>query len=194
MRYPGFLLGVLAVLVIIGCDDPDPVSSVSDPTGKLTVSGTKAGGYIGKAELERAFVGSWRLVSFETRPESGGEVFYPLGPDAQGQLMYDNAGNMSVHLMKADRPLFASGDMRRGTDEEVRAAFEGLIAYFGIYAIDAAKGIVTHHLRGATFPNWVGTDQSRYFKFEDGRLSLLTPPILYGGQPAVSVLVWERIH
>ena len=194
MRYIGSLLSAFAVMVFVACGDKDPVSSPPEPAGKLVVTKGKAGGYTGKGAVERAFVGTWRLVSFEGRPEGGGAFFYPLGPDAIGQLMYDRAGNMGVHLLKLDRPRFASGDRRRGTDAEVLAAFDGIIAYFGTYTIDPAKGTVTHHVRGSSFPNWEGGDQVRIYEIEGDHLSLLTPPILVSGQLSVYALVFERVH
>jgi len=138
-------------------------------------------------------VGTWRLVSFESRG-SGGEITYPLGKEAVGQITYGPEGRMAVLIVQADRPAFASGDMRRGTDAEVRSAFEGIIGYFGTYTIDAAAGTVTHHVEGAAFPNWMGGDQVRFFKLEGSRLTLSTPPFLYDGQRITSVLVWERVE
>jgi len=140
-----------------------------------------------------AFVGAWRLVSLESR-DSTGAVELPLGQGVVGQLLYDAAGNMSAIIMKPERPPFASRDLRRGTDTEVRAAFEGFNAYFGTYTIDAAKGTVTHHVRAASYPNWVGEDQVRYYRFDGARLVLSTPPIQIGGRPLTSVLVWERVQ
>jgi len=76
------------------------------------------------------FVGTWKLVSCEAR-SSNGEVSYSYGRNPFGMLMYDSGGNMSVLLMRRDRPKFASDDRWRGTPEEIKAAFEGLIAYCG---------------------------------------------------------------
>src|SRR5438552_1416906 len=64
---------------------------------------------------------------------------------------------MSAHVMRNDRPLFATKDPARGTDVEVRAAFEGYVSYFGTYTIDPQTQTVTHHVRGASFPNWIGS-------------------------------------
>jgi lipocalin-like protein len=148
---------------------------------------------ISAAQAAAMLVGTWRLVSFESR-DSAGAVQYPLGQGAIGQLSYDASGNMSAILMKPDRPPFASQDMRRGTDSEVRDAFEGFVAYFGTYTLDDAKRTVTHHVRGASYPNWVGGDQVRYYKMDGPRLVLTTPPIQVGGRPIQSVLVWERVR
>jgi Lipocalin-like domain len=138
------------------------------------------------------FVGAWRLVSFESR-DGEGRVHRPLGEDVVGQLLYDAHGNMSAILMRPDRPRFASEDLQRGTDAEVRAAFDGFLAYFGTYTVDAAKATVAHHVRAAAYPNWVGGDQVRHYRFEGPRLVLSTPALQVGGRPLTSTLVWERL-
>ena len=110
-----------------------------------------------------------------------------------GLLMYDAGGNMSAHVMRNDRPLFAANDPERGTDAEVRAAFDGYASYFGTYTIDQAKQTVTHHIRGAWYPNWIGNDQLRHFKFGGSRLVLSTPALVSDGQSFEYVAIWERI-
>jgi hypothetical protein len=136
--------------------------------------------------------GTWRLVSFKAR-DSKGQLQYPLGKHVSGQLVYDASGNMSAHVMRNDRPLFATNDPSRGTDAEVRAAFEGHASYFGTYTIDLATQTVTHHVLGTSYPNWIGSDQLRHFKFDGPRLVLSTPPIVSGGESLEYVLTWERM-
>ena len=137
-------------------------------------------------------VGTWRLVKFEAR-DLRGRPQHPLGKDVSGQLIYDDAGNMSAHVMRNDRLAFAADDPARGTDVEVRAAFDGHASYFGTYAIDEAAQTVTHHVQGAWYPNWIGKDQLRYFKFDGSRLVLSSPPIPSDGESLEYVLIWERI-
>lgn len=148
-----------------------------------------------QAQSAPGLVGTWGLVSYEAR-DSKGEIRYPLGEHVSGQLIYDSAGNMSAHVMRNDRPLFAANDSARGTDAEVRAAFEGYTSYFGTYTIDTTKQTVTHRVRGASYPNWVASDQMRYYKFDGSgsRLSLSAPPLVLGGETFDFVLIWERIH
>lgn len=136
-------------------------------------------------------VGTWRLVSFESRLP-GGEIRYPMGRDVAGQLMYDTAGNVSAHIMDTSRPAFVSGDRAAGTDAEVRRAFVGYLAYYGTYDVDAVRSTVTHHVAGASFPNWIGADQLRHFRLDGDRLTITTPPIRAGGVDLITVLVWER--
>ena len=143
--------------------------------------------------MESRFVGAWRLLSCEAR-DSNGHVQYPYGERATGQLFYDAVGNMAAQLMRANRAPFATRDPALGTDAEVRAAFDGYVAYFGTYSIAPSTNAVTHHVAGASFPNWIGIDLVRYFVFDgDARLKLSTPPIEVGGRALEYVLLWERI-
>jgi hypothetical protein len=96
--------------------------------------------------------------------------------------------------MGKDRPVFAANDPGRGTDAEVRAAFEGHISYFGTYTVDRQKQTITHHVVGASYPNWIGNDQLRYYKFDGPRLVLSTPPFVERGQSLEYVLTWERLQ
>ncbi len=138
------------------------------------------------------FIGTWKLVSSEIRL-SDGQLTYPLGTDAVGRITYDTAGHMLCQLVRLDRPAFASGDQWGGTPEETKAAFQGCIAYFGTYEVNEQEGTVIHHVEGSLFPNWVGTDQRRFFEFSGKQLTLTTPPIPAGGQQATARLVYERL-
>ena len=137
------------------------------------------------------FIGTWKLVSCETR-SSNGEVVYPYGMNPYGMLMYDSEGNMSVLLMRRDRPKFASGDLRRGTTEEIKAAFEGFNAYCGTYDVNEEKGTITHHVEGSKFPNRIGADLIRFFKFLGDQLHLSTSTMLADGKQVATRLVWTR--
>ena len=136
-------------------------------------------------------VGTWELVSFETRLSSG-DVRYPLGPQPLGRIIYDAQGNMAVTVCSAERESLKSPDKIRATAAEKVTAFDSFDAYFGTYTVDTEREIVTHHLDGALFPNWSGTDQERRYSFNGKQLELSTAPIAYGGDTAVAVLVWER--
>lgn len=136
--------------------------------------------------------GTWRLVSYEAKTSSG-EIRYPMGRGAIGQLFYDLQGNMSAHVMRVDRPTFVSDDSGSGSDAEVRAAFEGHTSYFGTYSIDPSTSTVTHHVHGASYPNWMGHDQVRYYRIDGAHLVLSTPPILFHSESLTYILTWERM-
>jgi hypothetical protein len=129
---------------------------------------------------ENNLTGTWRFISGMGKSDQG-DVIYPYGENLFGMLMYDPKGYMSAFLMDPDRPLFASGDMMNGTPEELEAAFEGFDAYCGTYNLDEENSTVIHHVQGAKFPNWVGTDQVRFYRLSGDTLRITAPPILAHG-------------
>lgn len=138
-------------------------------------------------------VGTWSLAHYEARVGDQPPTL-PFGPRATGRLMYDASGNMSVQLLDPDRPLFASPDWTAGTPSEIETAFERFVGYYGDYALDEAAGTVTHHIRGAHYPNWVGTDQVRTFRLAGDTLVLSTPPFFGRGVEAVHTLWWVKVR
>jgi hypothetical protein len=80
-----------------------------------------------RPDTATTLVGTWRLVSFDSRT-TGGEIRHQLGRAPRGQLLYDVAGHMSAQLMDPERPQFAFGDLARGSDAEVRAACDAAYA------------------------------------------------------------------
>ena len=135
------------------------------------------------------FVGTWKLVAFEGR----------LAPkrDWAGLLIYDATGHMAAQLLPLDRPKFASGNRLQGTQEEIKAAFDGYVAYFGPYEVNEAEGVVIHHVIGSIFPNDVGRDNVRYYEFSSDRLILIPTNIVDGKltpkSSATVRLTWERV-
>lgn len=139
------------------------------------------------------FIGAWRLLSAEFRNEDGSPAPSPYGTEPQGILMYDAQGVMAAQLTQGKRTPFTVPDRLKGTPEELKAAFESYQAYWGRFSIDEREKVVTHTVTQALLPNWVGTQQKRYYKFQDGRLHLRTPPLLIGGKTVTGVLIWEKI-
>jgi hypothetical protein len=143
-------------------------------------------------DLASEFVGTWRLVSYSAVTSSG-ETFYPMGRSAQGRIIYEAGGRMAVQLGDPDRVPFAAADPGVAGAAEMRAAFDGYLAYFGAYTVDSCRGIIVHHLEMSLNPNWIGGDQVRYFDLQEDRLTLKTPPMVQGGVERVATLVWGRL-
>jgi hypothetical protein len=139
---------------------------------------------------ESPFIGTWRLVSVEAILSSG-EITHPMGRDAAGYLTYTEHGYMAVTISHADRPKFASADPDAGSPEERAAAFDTYFSYSGTYAIDGTKAI--HRIEFSLFPNWVGTDQERYFEFHGDRLVLRTPQMTIGSVEQIVRVTWQRV-
>ena len=141
---------------------------------------------------EDKFAGAWRLLECYGKWTDGG-VSYPYGKEPEGQLIYDGHGNFSGQIAGSGRPAFKVNNLLKGTEEEVRKAFEGYIAYYGTYAVDEASGRVTHNVKNSLFPNWIGDIQTRLFEFEGDRLRLNTEPIKGKKGDLTVTLLWERV-
>ena len=137
------------------------------------------------------FVGTWRLLECYGK-WSDGRISYPYGDKPEGQLIYDGHGNFSGQIAGSGRPAFETGNLLKGTPEEIKTAFEGYIAYYGTYEVDESKGQVTHHVQSALFPNWIGDIQTRDFEFEGKKLRLNTQPIKGSRADLTNTLLWER--
>ncbi len=145
------------------------------------------------AESSQTIEGSWRLISSEGHGADG-RVVYDQGKHPVGRVMFDASGRMSIHLTNPDRSNFASGDFLRPTQEECLEAFKSYFGYFGSYTLDEKARTVTFHVEGAAYPNYVGTDQVRYYTIEGERLILRTPPERAGGTDVTYFVTWEREH
>ena len=130
--------------------------------------------------LKDQVVGTWSLVS-------GSQI----GPDANGLLILDGSGQMSMQIMRPGRPKFASNSRVRGTPEENQAAVQGMISYFGRYSVDDADKTLTYQIERSSYPNWDGTEQKRPFTVTADELRYTNPAPSSGGAPAQ--LVWKRL-
>ena len=144
-------------------------------------------------KLAELIVGSYRLISAEGH-SSDGKVTQDWGSKPLGRLMMDAGGRMSIHLINPSRRLFESGDFLRPTPEELEEAFVGYFGYFGSYTLEESAGILTFHVEGAAYPNYIGTDQQRFFVLDGDRLTLRTPPERAGGADITYVVVFELEH
>jgi hypothetical protein len=79
---------------------------------------------------------------------------------------------VSAQLVRINQPRFASDDWQQASTEEMCAAWPSYFGYFGTFTIDAEAAAVTHHIEAGWFPNLVGTEQVRSYRFEGGQLVL----------------------
>jgi hypothetical protein len=140
-----------------------------------------------KKEVADRLIGAWNLVAwFETKPN--GELVYPLGADASGQIMYSLDGHVAAQLACRQPERFRSDDWRQASEIESARAWKQYFGYFGRFSIDLEANAVIHHVEGSWFPNLVNTKQTRHFQFEGSRLVLNADT--EWGQVQI---VWERM-
>jgi hypothetical protein len=124
------------------------------------------------ADAVESLVGTWRVERI-VDTDAKGKVSYPYGEHPKGYIVYDSTGHMQVQVMRmpAVAP-FVSGDDAKGTDAEVRAAYQGYVAYFGTYRLDPKKGVVVHQVEGSLMPSYTSTDQPRPFRIDHDVLTI----------------------
>jgi Lipocalin-like domain len=128
-------------------------------------------------------------VSYVARAEDG-SLRSPLGPNPRGSLIYTADGWMLTQVCASDRARFATEDLRGVSDAERANAFSSYVAYCGSYEVSG--DVVIHRVTMSLFPNWVGSEQKRYFELEGDELTLRTPPLEVEGTLLVNELRWHR--
>lgn len=136
---------------------------------------------------ESLLLGSWGLVSFEQFLPSG-EVSKAFGDAPLGVILYQADGRMSAQLSVGSPTRFASDDPDLASAEEAHAAWRAYFGYWGTFRVDAEKGVVVHRVEGSSFPNWIGTEQVRQFRFEGAHRLILETKSSSGDFRAV----WQR--
>lgn len=162
-----------------------PLLLVSSGLAMLTAGVRKQG----VTSAQEQFVGSWELVSIESRGSDGewAPAQGRLGAHPMGMIIYDEAGHMAVQIMSTERPAFSSSDLSERTVEELAGAIAGYVAYFGTYEVDERQRFVIHHRQGHLRPDQVGVEAKRFFEFANDELTLTVAPARN------TRLTWRRI-
>jgi hypothetical protein len=136
--------------------------------------------------LKQQLVGTWTFVSSTTKLPDGTPAW---GTNPKGLLIFTSDGHFSSQIVRSDLPKFASKNRAQGTPEENKAIVHGSIATFGTYTVDEAKKAYTLKYEGSTFPNRVGTEETRPFTITADELRVTNPATSVGGS---SELVYKR--
>ena len=142
---------------------------------------------------DNPFLGTWRLISWENR-DAGGQLGYPLGPDALGYITYTADSYIFAQIMAAGRATLATQNPFGGVDAEAAAAARSHMSYCGKYEVRTGgeNDEVVHRVAISDFPNWVGGEQLRFYRFEGEKLILSAPPFQTKKGEITTFLIWER--
>ena len=140
-------------------------------------------------DTAKRLIGTWRLESWSIT-DGDGKTTHPLGPDAKGLLTYTADGFMFAFLAAPLRTPFAGNDPLGGSAAETHAAMSSCHGYCGTWQIVGETGV--HAVEMALFPNMVGTQQVRFWRFDGERVVLRTPPMTRKGASGIAELVWSR--
>lgn len=131
-------------------------------------------------------VGIWKLVSVVYEDVQTKERTPVLGQHPKGCQIATPKGRWLA---------LVTGEGRKvpETDAERSNALRSMIAYTGRYRLEDGK-IITK-VEAAWNEAWVGTEQSRFYRFEGDRLLLESPPQPHPnllGKVVRIIVIWER--
>jgi Lipocalin-like domain len=141
-------------------------------------------------------VGTWRLVSFED--VESGHIIRRFGDKPLGLFVYTADGHVAIQIANPANPACVAPGKKFGpgrkddlpvpacSPEQMQALFDGYVAYWGTYTVDAAAGVVIHHVKSDISNGYAGTDQRRPFRLEGDHL------VIGDGKTWTRVL--ERVH
>ncbi|MES2191932.1 MAG: alpha/beta fold hydrolase [Pseudomonadota bacterium] len=140
------------------------------------------------ALTKNELMGRWSVCSWVQAYDDGRKVF-PMGEEVTGFIQYGHK-YMSCLIARKDRPPFKTGGQWNATAEEKAAAYGSFLSYSGTYAVDGQQ--IIHKVTASLFPNWVGGEQRRTARMQDGRLHLEARLEEGTPQARTAVLVWEK--
>ena len=118
--------------------------------------------------------GVWKLVSYEVETQATGQKEPPMGKNPTGYVTFTPEGRVFFVLT-------GEGRKPAKTVEERADLLSTLIAYTGTYRLEGDTWITKVEV--AWNPEWVGTEQMRFFKVEGQRLQVLTPWLVMPNWP-----------
>jgi len=128
--------------------------------------------------------GRWTLIAAEDLRADGSVARYPWGTHPVGSIVVEN-GWCYLQIMSTDVPSFAAD---RPLGDQMKATLvSSYIAYTGPCTVSDAEGSVTLKVEAAWRPDYVGTEQKRYFRFENGKLLFgPAPSSIRGGSESLT--------
>ena len=148
----------------------------------------------GPAATARTIEGRWKLRAAEDVRADGTVARYPWGRQPVGSIVVER-GACYLQIMSSDTPTFAPG--RASTGEQMKAALlSSYIAYSGPCTVNQSEGSVTLRVEAAWRPDYVGTEQKRFFKFDNGTLLFGPAPgsIRAGTETLTRRLTLDRVQ
>ena len=128
--------------------------------------------------------GRWTLIAAEDLRADGSVARHPWGTHPVGSIVVEN-GWCYLQIMSTDVPSFAAD---RPLGDQMKATLvSSYIAYTGPCTVSDAEGSVTLKVEAAWRPDYVGTEQKRYFRFENGKLLFgPAPSSIRGGSESLT--------
>lgn len=143
------------------------------------------------ADLDRAILGIWRLISRIDLDGAGNRHIDPfLGADPIGVLCF-TPNYFAAQFMNRNRDVAPDGGFTTSGANNTNAV-RGYDAYFGAYILDPAAGTIATTLEGALSPANVGVTFTREIRVVADRLLIRLATTAVDGTPVIRTLTWER--
>ena len=143
------------------------------------------------AQTSDKLVGTWKLVSVSSSTSTGERDETPYGASPAGFLTYTGDGRVTALISYGGRKSLSFGGGTLAPLEEQAEAFKTFFAYAGRYTLSGDK--VIHSIEVSSIQNYVNMDLVRSVKFQDDRLTLVTPPTPVNGKIQTVELIWQRL-
>lgn len=111
--------------------------------------------------------GAWALLSYLVEVKSTGDTFAPMGDNPMGYVIFTPEGRLSFTLT-------AAGRQAPESVEDRAQLLSSVIAYTGTYRLEKDRWITQVDV--AWNPEWVGTEQTRFFSISDNQLLTVHTP------------------
>jgi hypothetical protein len=118
------------------------------------------------ADVRAQVHGVWKLVSYEVEIQATGQKEPAMGKNPTGYVIFTPERRVFFVL---------TGEGRKAakTVQERADLLSSLVAYTGTYRLEGDQWIT--RVEVAWNPEWLGTEQRRFFKVDGERLQVLTP-------------------
>ena len=149
--------------------------------------------------IKQQLVGSWKLISRQSRLDNGQLVADPgLGDRPSGILIYDSSGHMAAQLSREGRTIEMLKEecaeiTKVKTAPNTANTILGYDAYFGTYSVNEKEKVVTHHVESALWPGNQGKSINRSFDLKGDELTITVKTTNEQDQPVTRTLVWQRL-
>ena len=127
----------------------------------------------------KGIIGTWQLIEFADLDSASNTWVYRYGKNPKGYFTYTNSGIVNLNG-SAEKPLVIPADSEYTKPLTLGALLDNAWGYFGTYTIDSLNSILTHHVKGGSVINYIGTDQHRQFILKGDTLLLGDPTFEVG--------------
>ena len=133
-----------------------------------------------KSEINNnQLAGTWRLIEYTDYDTVTGKSTHPYGEHPKGYFTYTKSGIVNLNL-SAEKPMMVAEDSVYIKQFSLGVLLDNAAGYFGNYTIDYEKSTVTHHVKGGSVLDYIGTDQHRQFILKGDTLLIGDPVFKVG--------------